>query len=118
MCQAPGASLSVHHLDVLRIYHSIPDTVNPRQHTQAADIPLSLLGPGLGYKCLIQRKDTLAKEHTAPQQKMLVSGQKKFFKIILTFGKEQIAEWAHHQAHKAREHASPWEEGWKLRGMP
>lgn len=39
-------------------------------------------------------------------------------KIILTFGKESVAEWAHHQAHKAREHTSPWEEGWKLRGMP
>lgn len=90
MCQAPGASLRVHHLHVLRIYHSIPDTVNPRKLTQAADIPLSLLEPGLGYKNPRGTKDTLAKEHTTPQQKMLVSGQKKILQNCKLVGP---AEW-------------------------
>jgi len=47
-----------------------------------------------------------------------IFGPKKFLKMMLTFGKEPVAEWAHHQAYKAREHTSPQEEGWKLRGMP
>lgn len=46
-------------------------TDNPRQQTQAEDVPLSLLGPGLGYKWPAQRKDTLTKQHTALQHKVL-----------------------------------------------
>lgn len=38
-----------------------------------------------------------------------VFGQKKL--NYLTFENEPIAEWAHHQAYKAKEHASPCWQG-------
>lgn len=102
------------------------------QQTQAEDIPLSLLGPGLGYNWLARWKDTLTKQHAALQQKVLSECRPLWMLVPLvtkntpqqqtttafwSLGKSQ--RWNHHLAYKARgKRARPWEEGWKLRGMP